>query len=959
MEENHLDKQIKEIIEEYNDRNEGSQIIDTKETDDSLNQLLASIGESYERDQFSMFYKDRLLEKEYLKTYHQKIKSYGLIYTIEVMIVWALYLIFQTARLILLKYNYPQYKWAVLATVAFYLQVATHYLLARRYSGNNDTRESYPGFCRLICNNSCSLSFCCFCELQSKNHSHFLLTQVNIQLSLGVVYAFSRFSQNRDRERFEQNKNQKQLLRLFHNLIKVYHDGILITQNEKIVYNNKAVSNIFEVKNNKILNQNNLEQPIQVPLESQASLVNQDQEDGILDNCNSNHTIIDIKINEDFVSNHDYKLIDAFLKTKPKQNKCAQHTTNSDAGNDQDITQFTDLWDYIQKNQQYLDPIRFNREYLVNPLDGIYFKAKLNDKSDNHGSSQQKVLQVFTQSLRLGNKLFVMTTIRDQSNWLEIEKQKNLSQLKTLAFASAAHEFRNPLNAINSSLQVLDNQIHEKEGKQFLETAKNCSKLMLYLVNDILDFSQIESKNLVLNYENTDLRKLAEYCFSMLQLKADIKDIKFSFEFSPDFPKRVYTDANRLAQIIINLLSNALKYTEEGFVQLVGVALFEEKQIKIMVKDSGVGMTQSQIQKLFIAFTKIMTNRHLNKEGVGLGLTISKNLAKALGGDIQIESEINKGSIFTLVLPFDPSEENSSQNYSSIGHQHPNQNSNENIFQIEDEDPTASLFNFNENSFNAQPMQDISTYVKRQIPSKNIQSLMSNLLQNELINHQSDSFSNIQNSNGMRTENTVYFSDLLNNQTPKKLRRKTQKYGPLPIAISRELNSQSERIAHYQSQSYSEQSQSKLMNQKKFYPINCECSKILIVDDDPFNLIALQGLLKQYNIDKVDQCYNGKQAIDKILINQHESCFNHQPYDLIIMDNQMPVLNGIDATLKLRDIQNHDIRIRLGRIVLLTGDERMMTNVEYQHIFDDIILKPLDSNILGILLMQTSSKSQF
>jgi signal transduction histidine kinase len=111
-----------------------------------------------------------------------------------------------------------------------------------------------------------------------------------------------------------------------------------------------------------------------------------------------------------------------------------------------------------------------------------------------------KKLQVFTQIISAGTQNIVMTTIRDMSYWLELEKQKNITQTQTLAFASAAHEFRNPLNAIVASLELLDPLIDHQRGNQYFSIAKSCSNLMLFLVRDILDFAQIESQSLVLSF---------------------------------------------------------------------------------------------------------------------------------------------------------------------------------------------------------------------------------------------------------------------------------------------------------------------------------------------------------------------------------------------------------------------------------------------------------------------------
>jgi signal transduction histidine kinase len=108
-----------------------------------------------------------------------------------------------------------------------------------------------------------------------------------------------------------------------------------------------------------------------------------------------------------------------------------------------------------------------------------------------------------------------MTTIRDQSYWLELERQKQMSNMKTVAFASAAHEFRNPLNSIVASLDLLEDKIDLATGGVFFTTAKNCSNLMLYLIRDILDFSQIESKSFILNLSEDVLKEVLENCIDL------------------------------------------------------------------------------------------------------------------------------------------------------------------------------------------------------------------------------------------------------------------------------------------------------------------------------------------------------------------------------------------------------------------------------------------------------------
>jgi two-component system, sensor histidine kinase and response regulator len=125
----------------------------------------------------------------------------------------------------------------------------------------------------------------------------------------------------------------------------------------------------------------------------------------------------------------------------------------------------------------------------------------------------------------------VMTTIRDMSQWLELERSKQMNTMKTIAFASAAHEFRNPLNGIVASLELLEDKIDHERGTIFYNTAKNCTKLMLYLVRDILDFSQIESKSFILNYAQVNMKEIFDDCVNLFSFKAREKAIQLEWHY--------------------------------------------------------------------------------------------------------------------------------------------------------------------------------------------------------------------------------------------------------------------------------------------------------------------------------------------------------------------------------------------------------------------------------------------
>ena len=165
-----------------------------------------------------------------------------------------------------------------------------------------------------------------------------------------------------------------------------------------------------------------------------------------------------------------------------------------------------------------------------------------------------------------------------------------------------------------------------------------------------MDYSQIESNSIVLNISTKPLEEILRDCISIQKLQAEERELKLDYSISPTCPEIITTDTHRLQQIIINLISNSIKYTlKHGEVCLN--ADYKDSKILISVIDTGVGIDQNELKKLFKPYTKIMSNRSLNKQGCGLGLTISRLLANALGGDIQVESEVAKGSKFTVVLP--------------------------------------------------------------------------------------------------------------------------------------------------------------------------------------------------------------------------------------------------------------------------------------------------------------------
>lgn len=178
---------------------------------------------------------------------------------------------------------------------------------------------------------------------------------------------------------------------------------------------------------------------------------------------------------------------------------------------------------------------------------------------------------------------------------------------------------------------------------------KESSSHLLSLINDVLDISKIEADQIEIFEEEADLREILEKTSLLIEPLASKKNLKIEKKFS-SLPNPVFTDKRRLEQILINLLNNAVKFSEKGKIEYE--AGFDGKELIFKIKDKGIGIKEEDIIKLFKPFSQIENGSDRNHEGTGLGLAISYKLAKILGGNLKAESVYGKGSVFTLALPY-------------------------------------------------------------------------------------------------------------------------------------------------------------------------------------------------------------------------------------------------------------------------------------------------------------------
>jgi len=507
--------------------------------------------------------------------------------------------------------------------------------------------------------------------------------------------------------------------------------------------------------------------------------------------------------------------------------------------------------------------------------------------------------------------IFVMGIMYLIYLYRQLEIAREASSAKSDFLAKMSHEIRTPMNAITGMAELALREDMPQTVHEHIMTIKQAGNNLVSIINDILDFSKIEAGKLEIVPINYLLSSLINDTVNIIRTRIVEKPLRFFTNIDGNIPNNLIGDEVRLRQILINLLSNAVKYTDKGHIGLtITVDKRDDKQVwlRISVADTGKGIKPEDQSKLFDEFVQVDMKKSQNVEGTGLGLSITKLLCIAMGGNINIESEYGKGSVFTALIPQG----------------------------IETETPFAVV---------EQPeKKKVLVYEGRNIYARAMSWSLENMGVPHTIVTNQDDFTEV-----LHKEEWFYvFSGygLYENIAPVMNQGNFPGGKKPPLALMVEWGTEAyipgARFVSIPVQSLSIANILNGTADSKYYAKSSGITRftfpqarILVVDDIATNLKVVEGLLAPYRA-AVDTSLNGLNAIELV---------KRRKYDIIFMDHMMPEMDGIETTAIIRKSEKKTPIIALTANAVVGMREMFINNG-----FNDFLSKPIDVSKLDEML---------